>query len=192
MDRERLAREAAASPAPAEWLVQLALVDAETGDPESARRLVRELSADGGRRLAMDANWHGVCVLAEAAATVGDREAGEVLHALLAPHARLFPVVARGVGSLGSAELYLGRLAALLGRHDEAAARLRRAADANARAGSPVHEAIALFRLGELLAARPGDGHEARHVLQHAGRLASELCITDLASRAAHLLDAHP
>jgi DNA-binding SARP family transcriptional activator len=194
MDRERLVREAAASPAPAEWLVNLAVVDAEAGDPEHARRLVRQLSADGGRRLGMDVNWHGACVLAEAAATLGDREAGATLHALLAPHADLFPVVARGVGSLGSAELHLGRLAALLGREDEAVARLRRAADRNAEAGCPAHAATALFRLGELLAARPGDGHghEARHVLQHAGRLASELCITDLASRAAHLLAAPP
>jgi DNA-binding SARP family transcriptional activator len=192
MDRERLVRGAAASPAPAEWLVNLALVDAETGDLDNARRLVRELSAGGGRAFAMDVNWHGACVLADAAAMVGDREAGETLHRLLEPHARLFPVVARGVSSLGSAELPLGRLAALIGREDEAVARLRRAADANARAGSPAHEAVALFRLGELLAARAENGHEARHVLQHAGRLASELCMTDLASRAARLLAAHP
>jgi hypothetical protein len=192
MDRERLVREAAASPAPAEWLANLAVVDAATGGLDNARRLVRELSADGCRAFRMDADWHGACVLAEAAVAVGDREAGATLHALLEPHARLFPVVARGVGSLGSAELHLGRLAALIGREDEAQARLRRAAEANARAGSPAHEAMALFRLGELLAARAENGHEARHVLQHAGRLASELCITDLASRAARLLAAHP
>jgi tetratricopeptide (TPR) repeat protein len=154
LDRRRLVDGGAASPASAEWLVYVALIDAETGATDAARGLVRELARDGCRALAMDANWHGACILAEAAAVVGDREAGAALYPLLAPHARLFPVIARGVGCLGSAEYYVGRLAGLLGRHDEAVARLRRAVAANDREGAGPHAATALLRLGEALADR--------------------------------------
>ena len=48
IDRARLVEGAAASPAATEWLVNLALLDAETGATEDARRLVAEL---GARRL---------------------------------------------------------------------------------------------------------------------------------------------
>ena len=151
MDRARLVAGAAASPATAEWLAYLALLDAETGATEDARRLVSELARDGCRALAMDANWHGACVLADAAVLVGDREAGAALYALLEPHAALFPLIARAVGCLGSNEAYVGRLAGLLGRHDEAEARLRRAVAENDRAGAGPAAAVALLRLGETL-----------------------------------------
>ena len=151
MDRARLVEGGAASPAAAEWLVYVALIDAETGATEEARRLVGKLGRDDCSALAMDANWHGACVLADAAVLVADREAGAALYTLLEPHARLFPVVARAVGCLGSNEHYVGRLAGLLGRHDEAVARLRRAVAENDRAGAGPHAAAALLRLGETL-----------------------------------------
>jgi hypothetical protein len=53
----------------------------------------------------MDANWHGACVLVDAAVLVADREAAAALWTLLEPHAQQFPVVARAVGCLGSREL---------------------------------------------------------------------------------------
>jgi hypothetical protein len=140
----------------------------------------------------MDVNWHGACVLAEAAALVGDREAGAALHALLAPHAPLFPVVARAVGCLGSAELFLGRLADLLGRHGEAAARLRRAVRENERAGAEPAAAIALLRLGEALAARPGQAGAARDALREAADRAGRLGMPALAAEAGRLLGATP
>ena len=136
MDRARLVEGGAASPAAAGWLVYVAHIDAETGAPEEARRLVGKLGRDDCSALAMDANWHGACVLAEAAVLVADRDAGAALYTLLEPHARLFPLVARAVGCLGSNEYYVGRLAGLVGRHDEAVARLRRAVAENHRAGA--------------------------------------------------------
>jgi tetratricopeptide (TPR) repeat protein len=176
IDRARLVEGGMASPAAAEWLVNLALIDAETGATDDARSLISELARDGCSALAMDANWHGACVLAEAAVLVGDREAGAALYALLEPHARLFPVIARAVGSLGSNECYVGRLAGLLGRHDEAEARLRRAIAENDRAGARPQAAVALLRLGEALAAR-GRPDEARDVLQRAAERADALDI---------------
>jgi DNA-binding SARP family transcriptional activator len=189
IDRARVVEGAAASPAAAEWLVYLALIDAETGATEDARRLVSELARDGCSALAMDANWHGACILADAAVLVDDREAGAALYALLEPHAPLFPVIARAVACLGSAEYYLGRLAGLLGRHDEAEARLRRAVAENDRAGAGPHAAAALLRLGESLA-HGGMQESARDVLQQAAKRADALDMPTLAADARRLLDA--
>ena len=189
MDRARLVEGGAASPAAAEWLVNLALIDAETGATEDARRQVRELGRDGASALAMDANWHGACVLADAAVLVADRETGAALYDLLEPHARLFPVIARAVACLGSAEAYVGRLAGLLGRHDEAVARLRRAVAENDRAGAGPHAAATLLRLGETLA-HGGEHASARDVLQQAAKRAAALDMPRLAADAGRLLGA--
>jgi DNA-binding SARP family transcriptional activator/tetratricopeptide (TPR) repeat protein len=189
LDRVRLVDGAAASPAAAEWLVYVALYDAETGATEDARQLVAELARDGCRALVMDVNWHSACILSEAAMGVADREAGASLYALLEPHARLFPLIARAVACLGSNEYYVGRLAGLLGRHDEAEARLRRAVAENDRAGAEPHAAVALLRLGEVLIER-GEPTAARDVLQRATERADALDMSTVATDARRLLAA--
>jgi DNA-binding SARP family transcriptional activator len=189
MDRKRLVEGGAASPAAAEWLVYVALIDAETGATDEARRLVGKLGRDNCSALAMDANWHGACVLADAAILVADRQAAAVLYTLLKPHARLFPIVARAVGCLGSNEHYIGRLAGLLGRHDEAVARLRRAVAENDRAGAGPHAAAALLHLGETLT-HGGEQESARDVLQQAAKRADALDMPTLSADAGRLLSA--
>ncbi len=187
IDRARLAEGGARSPATAEWRVNLALLDAETGATEDARRLVAELGRDGASALAMDANWHGACILAEAAVHVGNREVGAALYALIEPHAQLFPLVARAAGCLGSNEYYVGRLAGLLERHDEAEARLRRAVVENERAGALPYAAVALLRLGEALHAR-GRPEEAGDALRRAAGLAESLDMPALSADVQRLL----
>jgi DNA-binding SARP family transcriptional activator len=189
IDRARLVEGGAASPAAAEWLVHVALIDAETGAMEDARRLVAELAEDGCRALAMNANWHAACILGEAAVLVADREAAAALYGLLESHARLFPVIARAVGCLGSAEYYVGRLAGILGRHDEAVVRLRRAVAENDRADAGPHAAVALLRLGETLS-QGGEQEAARDVLQQAAKRAAALDIPPLVADAERLLGA--
>jgi tetratricopeptide (TPR) repeat protein len=184
-DRERIVEGGAVSPATAEWLVNVALIDAETGATENARRLVSEFAREDV--LAMDANWHAACILADAAVRVGDPEAAAALYALLEPHARLFPVIARAVGCFGSAEHYVGRLAGLLGRRDEAVTRLRRAVALNDSAGAGPHAAAALLHLGETLA-NAGEHDSARDVLQQAAKRADALDMPTLAADAARLL----
>ena len=184
-NRTRIAAGGAASPAAAEWRVHLALIDAETGATEDARKLVSELARDDV--LAMDANWHGACILAEAAVHVADRDAGAALYGLLEPHARLFPVVARAVGCIGSAEHYVGRLAGLLARHDEAVTRLRHAVAENDRVGAGPYAAASLLRLGEALAAS-GEHDSARDILEQAVARAETLDMPVVAANAARLL----
>jgi DNA-binding SARP family transcriptional activator len=189
MNRARIVEGGASSPAGAEWLVHVALIDAETGATQEARRRVAELARDGCSALAMNANWHAACILADAAVAVADREAGAAVYGLLEPHARLFPVIARAVGCLGSAEYYVGRLAGLLGRHDEAVARLRRAVAENDRVGAGPHAAVALLRLGETLS-QGGEQEAARAVLQQAAKRADALDMPRLVADAERLLGA--
>jgi hypothetical protein len=189
LDRAAIEAGAAASPAAVGWLVYQAAFDAETGATEDARRLVSDLARDGGSALAMDANWHGACILADAAVLVGDRDAAAALYALIEPHAHLFPLVARAVACLGCNEYYVGRLAGLLGRHDEAEARLRRAVAENDRAGARAPAAIALLCLGEALT-RAGRPDAGRAVLGQAAQRADALDMPEVAAAAGRLLSA--
>jgi tetratricopeptide (TPR) repeat protein len=159
IDRDWIARSAADSPQPAPWLAWLAMIDAAREHHDSARAIIAQLTRGDCAALPMNANWLAAVELAEAAADVGDRAAATTLHAKLAPHADQYAVVARGVGSENITEHTLGRLAASLGRLDEAEARLRRAAALNDRAGAHVHAAVTLARLGDVLASR--DDHDA-------------------------------
>ena len=159
-----------------------------TSTPRPATRTargeaLRELVADGGAKLPRGLNWHVLAYVAEAAARLGDREAAELLYATLEPHARLFPVVARGGVCLGSVQYSLarpgarartarrGRAAPAPRDHREPADRRPPARDD--RAG----------RLGELLLER-GETERGRETLREAAAQADELDMPGVASRA--------
>jgi hypothetical protein len=111
-----------------------------------------------------------VCEVAEGVALLGDAARAAVVHERLAPHARLSPVVARGVACFGSAEYFLARTAATLGAVDEAEERFARAAERNAALGARPRLAVTLLRHAELVAAG-GDAARARDL---AGRALAE------------------
>jgi DNA-binding SARP family transcriptional activator len=183
-DRDWSLQQAASSPVPEAWLAVVAQIDARSGRHDSARELLGRLTAAG---VAMDVNWLQACLLADAAADLGDPDAAAYLHARLEPCAELFAVVARGAGCYCSTELWLGRLAATLGRLDEAEARLRRAVAVNDAAGSPTFAAISMLRLGGVLAERD-DGAGARDVLGEALARAEALAMPTVAAEAAAAL----
>jgi tetratricopeptide (TPR) repeat protein len=173
IDRDRSLEHAANSPVPEPWLAVVARIDARSGRYDSARELLGRLTAAG---VAMDVNWLQACLLADVAA------AGYI-HDRLEPYADLFAVIARGGGCYCSTELYLGRLAATVGRLDEAEARLRRAVAVNEAAGSPPYAAIALLRLGDVHAER-GEEAGARDVLTETVARAEALGMPALAAEA--------
>ncbi len=183
IDRDWCLSQIETSPVPDPWLATLAQVDARSGRHDSARELLGRLTAGD---MAMDVNWLATCLLADAAADLGDRAAAARLHARLEPYAHLFAVLARGAGCYCSTELYLGRLATTAGRLDEAEARLRRAVAVNDAAGSSSFAAISMLRLGEALTER-GDAADARTVLAEAVARAEALGAPTLASAAAAL-----
>jgi hypothetical protein len=129
----------------------------------------RTLSRDLGREH-VDAEWlFAVCLLADACAPLGDRVAAGRLHALLLPfrdrYARA-PVEA----SFGCVARALGVLAAVLGRHDEAAEHLGTAIEIERRMRARPWVAHAQHGLAETLLARdaPGDADRAQALLDEA------------------------
>jgi DNA-binding SARP family transcriptional activator/tetratricopeptide (TPR) repeat protein len=184
IDRDRSLEHAANSPVPEPWLAVVARIDARRGHHDSARELLGRLTVAG---VAMDVNWLQACLLADVAADVGDPAAAAYLHDRLEPYADLFAVIARGGGCYCSTELYLGRLAAVLGRLDEAEARLRRAIAVDEAAGSPPYAAIAMLRLGGVLAER-GDETGARDVITETVARSEALGMPALASEATAVL----
>jgi DNA-binding SARP family transcriptional activator len=184
IDPDWSVEQAGNSAVPAPWLAVVAQVDARTGRHDSARELLERLTTAG---VAMDVNWLQACLLADAAADVHDPAAAAYLRERLEPCADLFAVLARGAGCYCSTELYLGRLAATVGRLEEAEARLRRAVAVNDAAGSTTFAAISMLRLGGVLAER-GDAAAARDALTETQARAEALAMPALAAEAAAAL----
>ncbi len=105
VDREWSLQKAGSAPMPEPWLAAVAHVDARSGRRDSARELLERLTAAG---VVMDVNWLQACLLADAAADVGDPTAAAYLHDRLEPYADQFAVVARGAGCYCSTELLPG------------------------------------------------------------------------------------
>ena len=100
-------------------------------------------------------------MLAEAAALLGDGAAAAALHAELAPHAARNAQVGLAF-FLGPVDLFLGQLAATLGRAREAERRFSGAVRRSAALGARTAEVRAHCAYGELLLARGGTTVPAR------------------------------
>jgi hypothetical protein len=123
--------------------------------------------------------------LSEAAVLLEDRELGAELAQLLEPFANRLAVAVRGLISYGSIAGALGRLAALTGDLDAAAARYRQAIELEERAGATIWATHHRLRLGETLLAA-GDT-DARPLLDRVAAEAPGFGLTGLADRAATL-----
>jgi AAA ATPase domain len=141
------------------------------GEASQARALLRHLKAHPERGRPRDAEWLEChWAMADLAISLDDRAAAALLAAELAPHEKLWAVDGIGGAVFGTVAEQLGRLAAYLGRPDEAASYLAAARDRYERAGTPA----LLARLG---ARAPGaevpppgvDGPAAAGRLQRTG-----------------------
>jgi tetratricopeptide (TPR) repeat protein len=108
----------------------------ELGRERAARRAFDELAARGFAALPRDSEWlFCLALLAEVAVWLEDREAAEVLYALLKPYARV-NAMAAGEVALGPVARHLGILAAATERWEEAAAYFEEALALNAQVGA--------------------------------------------------------
>jgi hypothetical protein len=139
------------NPAAAMWRPGLVVLLAEVGMADDARRLLLELAADDFGALPRDNLFPAaLCFLAEAAFHLTAAEAGREVDALLAPWAAVGAMTGHLVGHLGAVDRYLGLLAWLDGRLDDAERRMRAALDFNRRLGAVVWEAHSLVDLAAL------------------------------------------
>ncbi|MER7245101.1 AAA family ATPase [Kribbella sp. NPDC000426] len=133
---------------------------ARAGAVEEARGIVRRRVRDGLDAIPTDAEWlESVAFLGAAAGVLGDDECAQLAFDALTPYAGLWVIDGVGGACLGSVSLFLGRLAAQLGR-PEARELLETALETHRMAGAEtlvVETEKALAELGAVHAA-PGVG----------------------------------
>jgi hypothetical protein len=177
------------TPRPPNVSASLCLIFSESGRDDDARVLLdREADvafSDVPRDPAMLAS---LAMFAEGAILIGDRRSTEHLHPQLAPYAG--QVAFDGVTVMGSLEHYVGGLATVLGRHDEAVGRLERSCEVHATIEAPFFEARSRHRLAAALLARnePGDVAAAQAELHRAVGIAEHHRYRMVHLRAAQLL----
>jgi class 3 adenylate cyclase len=149
---------------------------AEAGQTDEAEALIaRAREADfGGRRY--DYLWLStLAVLSRACTGLGDKATAKELYDRLRPHHAAF-AMGQAVW-FGPVAYDLGRLATLLGRHDDADAHFAEAVEIQLRTGARgmlAHTHLAWARM-LLVRAQPGDTERAREQLNHAQQTAREL-----------------
>ena len=123
--------------------------------------------------------------ISELVAELGERELAEAIYERLLPYAALNAAHDLLRADRGAVSHFLGRLAQLLGRMDEAAGHLEAALEMNARMGARPHLARTQAELGGLRLARGRGGESARGraLLQDARATAGALGMAGLAGR---------
>jgi DNA-binding NarL/FixJ family response regulator len=176
--------------APNAWRPGLALIYAELGELEPARREFELLARDDFAVVPRDGVWAAsIAYLAQVCAALGDAPRAAPLYQLLLPFAGCNLLAGTSIACVGAADMLLGLLAAT--RHDTAAAETHyRAAIAfNAAQGARPGLAHTRQHCAALLLERnqPGDRAEAAELLALAGEAAAALGMRTLVQRVAAL-----
>ena len=113
------------SPAGMAWRCSYVWWLATSGREGEARDEFAQIAADDFAALPFDVNWcAGMGELASAVVLLGDPELAQPVYERLLPYESGALTSGRAIGSFGSTQRLLGELAAVLGRAEEAAARL--------------------------------------------------------------------
>jgi tetratricopeptide (TPR) repeat protein len=155
----------------------LAHLQARLGRLSEARRALGDLAANDCSALPFDQEWlYGMSLLAEASALAADTESASVLYELLAPWGD-FNAVDVAEGFRGSVCRYLGLLAQLLERPNDAERHFEAALAMNAKLGALPWLARTQEDYAEMLLARdrPRDPERAHELLTAARATYREL-----------------
>lgn len=107
------------------WEAALAASLADLGETDEALAILRRMAADDVAALPLDANIPvGLALLSTACARLRDEVTAPILYARLAPHPKRIVNVGAMASIYGCTSDYLGRLASIMGRHDEAVAHM--------------------------------------------------------------------
>ena len=166
----------------------LAALACLTLDQESAARRHYELIAADGFQAARTDNaaLSTMCWFADLACALRDPDRAGILYEIIEPYAGWNVLSNRGSEYLGSGEHFLGMLAGLLERWDEAEAHLRRALVFNERIGARAHVVRTRIELARVLGAR-GSTAEIPSLLEPAAAEIGTLKLAPLAVKLARL-----
>jgi tetratricopeptide (TPR) repeat protein len=160
------------------WRVALALLLYETDRHEESQQQLDAIAAGGFDDIADDGDWlTAIALLAEVSAGLGDVERSARLYDKLRPYGDRAVVVGLAAICLGSAEAFLGKLAATIGRNRDAAEHFERALAANRALRAPVCVARTQLDYARTL----GRGPRARELVEEASRTAARLGLQDVA-----------
>jgi DNA-binding SARP family transcriptional activator/tetratricopeptide (TPR) repeat protein len=176
-----------AHPDRAAWRATFAMLLSETGNTAAAAELADGLAAQDYHDIPRDGDWLiAMAMLSDLAVGLGDSDRAALLYEELLPYAASNVVVGMAVTCLGSVSRFLGKLAALLGRVDDAASHFERALEANRALKAPV--LVAHTQLD--YAAALGPGERAAELIDDASRLAAASELPAISRRVAQLRDA--
>ena len=166
------------------WGPGLAAMLAELGMVEEARRELERVRSRGIDELRAGLWLGALTYLADACGIVGDEALAAELYPRLAPHAGSIVTIGHGVACYGSADRYLGIVAAVSGERELAARHLETALASDHRMGAWTWLAHTQYHLGRLLAAGPAeDRRRGSQLLEEAGVLATRIGMPVLLGR---------
>jgi class 3 adenylate cyclase/tetratricopeptide (TPR) repeat protein/ABC-type transport system involved in cytochrome c biogenesis ATPase subunit len=159
------------------WLPGFALIAADLGFQEQARRRLREL-AETGFEMPFDAKRStSLSYVSDVAVLLGDSDAAERLYELMLVYRHM--TITAGIVTVcyGAASRYLGMLAATLGEFDKAEAHFEHALEMNERMGARPWLAHAKAEFAMLLRRRGGKraSERAEVLANEAWKIAAEL-----------------
>jgi len=170
----------------AAWRPGLALVYADIGENEKARIEFERLAEDRFSAIPQDSLWQ-TCLtyLSEVCCALDRQEDAQVLYGLLSPYENLTVVVGNASVCLGATSRFLGQLATLLGRWEDAARHFEHALELNARMSAPTWLAHTQFHYSQMLMLRgeTEDVEPAKEYLDSALRISTDLGMRGLESR---------
>ena len=179
----------------AAWRPGLALMHLECGDIESATAFFNELAADDFNTVPRDGRWTvSMVYLAEICAALGDSRRAAVLYRHLRSWAGHNFVLGGGASIPGSADRFLGSLAAAMGRWTDAETHFDAALAMNERIGGLLPLAYTRHDFAAMLLARgfPGDHRRAIELLHQAGQGADALGLAGLQPKIERLIAGAP
>jgi class 3 adenylate cyclase/tetratricopeptide (TPR) repeat protein len=169
------------------WRMGLAVIYASTGKLEAARMHLDFLARDGFGRIPRDGLWlPAMAGLAEVCAALDDAARAEQLYGLLLSFRRRFVVVSFGFVCMGPVAHFLGQLATVTARWEEA----RRHFEAALEMETRMRARPALARTGYEYARmllhqdRPGDRQHAHDLLVQTAEIAGEVGMSWLQDKA--------
>ena len=144
------------------WLPGFALIAADLGYDEPARRRLREL-AETDFEMPFDAKRSAsLAYVAEAAVLLGDNDSAARLYELMSDYKHMTVTVGIVTACYGAASHYLGMLAGAMGEFDKAEAHFEHALDMNERIGARLWLAHTKAQYAFLLRRRGGKGVSKR------------------------------
>jgi DNA-binding CsgD family transcriptional regulator len=171
------------------WRPGLAVVLAELGMEQEARRELRRLASEGFDELRPSLWLASLSYLADACGLLGDEEVAALVYAELEPYAGNNVMIGHLVSCYGAADRYLGVLSGVLGEWERSETHFESALALNRRLGARTWLAHTELEYARMLLTRRAGGDRVRagELLGEAAALADAAGVRSVSARIARL-----